>query len=498
MFIKLTKTNKIEVNTHGGKAVGLHELTALGFNIPLTIILPMGYEPDFEIISTITSILGKQNPIIVRSSSPYEDMENKSMAGVFNSEITDSEYLIQVIKNIRKNAKIISSKLNLPQNEIPLLLQPVINCPFGGVYLSDINSNDRLVISSLGVSSVTSGINGAMDTLSESDPIYKQALTQLRKLRDKSEHGIDVEFTIDVESKITFLQKRRNNSLIEIEVELEGFKLSDHFPFVLSNLEGSIWHNLFEEVFPHQTKFVNNRIYDRNREQDTEAKTFNIDETELSTAYNLYHNVLFPNWENVFLSLKKELSDNSNAIYVWNRVYSEWKRFYTEYFSNPHHKTISLVKNQLLSGVSIAPCIVNWINNLYSLSDKYSTSEFPSALENFISNYHYYFFTNNCFSEPSLEESPEIIEVMIKNMPATKRKIEIETNPSLELKVSWLCEEDNRFKNMFNYLIRKAVIKLSTHLAYEKIISEPNISLGNSSFAIRRSDKLPFTIIKNK
>lgn len=500
MYFQLAKHQKVEIKKHGGKVIGLHELMLLEMNVPKTIVLPKDYTPDEESLKSVVSFFGETNSVIVRSSSPYEDIENSSMAGVFHSEITVVSNLIHVIRKIRASAKSISLKLNLPQDEIPVIIQPVVEGSYGGVYLSDDNSNDRLVISSLGVSSVTSGINGAIDTLSENDPIYNQTMTQLRELRDKINYGIDVEFIISSDGKLNFLQKRRNNSVIAPEITLDGFKLSDHFPFILSNLEGSIWHNIFEEVFPQKTLFKNNRIYDRQNENINISQNFG--KLELLAAYDYYYDILFPKWENTFTQFLYQVKQDSDPVEMWRKVYSQWKQFYHEYFCNPHYATISSTKNQLTSGVSIAPCIVNWINNLYNLCDKIGTDEYETTVKSFIDTFFYYFFTNNCFSQPSLEESPEVVEIMIKNIPSAKRRVDVKTEPSLELKVSWLCEEDNRYKNMFNYLLRKAIVKLSIHLVSISRISETsviwNIQIAELDKIINGTSKYSQNILQDR
>lgn len=475
MYFKLTTLTKVELKKHGGKVLGLYELICLQENIPKTFVLPSGYHPTDIILSEILTELNNPIRVIVRSSSQYEDIANSSMAGVFNSVITPAENINSVIKSIRDNAKIVSKQLNIPIEDLPLIIQPVIDGPYGGVYLSDENKNDQLIISSLGVTSVTSGTNGSVDTLLESNPIFINAQNHLRILRDKFSCGIDVEFVIDQIGNLVLLQKRENNSCISSEEEVKGFYISNHFPFILSELEGTIWQQLFDKLYPGYVKFHNSRIYYKNTDEKVKNEGASVSKQSLENAYNHYYNVLFPKWEKNFHLLLKKMEDESSNQELFHLVFAEWQAFYLEYFYNPHRNTISQTKNSLNSGVSLAPCIINWINSLYSLRYKLGSIEYAQSIENFLDEYYYYFLTNNCFSDPPIDESVNVLHAMIRNLPDFPKHIEIESNPTLNLKVSWISEEDNRYKNMYNYLIRKAIKNLSSHLILEKKINDTTI-----------------------
>lgn len=142
--------HNLEINKYGSKAARLAEAKNKGFNTLPGIVIPVNLIPqneDYSFISYLMDELHKEcqyipNKVIVRSSSPFEDLDNQSAAGVFESIVCNniSEEILMAIHKIHKSAESPTAKLYFKNKKInkniAILVQPYLKQDIGGVAFS--------------------------------------------------------------------------------------------------------------------------------------------------------------------------------------------------------------------------------------------------------------------------------------------------------------------------------------------------------------------------
>lgn len=213
-----------EAHACGSKALGLVRLLDLGLSVPDAFVLspdePLREARVWEAVEHCTGqALGESGQVrlAVRSSSPAEDGAAASHAGEFTSMLGsfDRSRLIQAIEHVRASGK---------DHPIPVIVQVAIDPQLSGVAFScDPVSLERRPF-------VLSWVEGTADQLvsggdagellvvrSPEDSVaswphqshtFEELLSALRRIEKDLSRPADVEWAIDKDGKLWFLQAR--------------------------------------------------------------------------------------------------------------------------------------------------------------------------------------------------------------------------------------------------------------------------------------------------
>jgi hypothetical protein len=508
-IFQLTLKSRVQHQVHGGKAVGLKSLLKVGAKIPTTIIIPAGVEPNKDDINWIFHSLGSHIKLIVRSSSTLEDQESVSMAGAFKSYEVDYTQLEASIKKIRSHADKWERKAN---SKIPLLVQPLL-AGIGGVYMASYpNGKENLTLSKFGPSAVTSGVTSELDRISKETSEYKKAISQCRKIQKKLKASVDFEVIIQNEdcffvqyrpltnehifnslsySNIPYPEgvlssnSKRISSLSYKEKESNEanqkvfYEISEHFPFALSKLCGTLWARQLSCIFDSSVIYKKGFILGL-QEIDNEVGS-ELDENDLKRAYWFYKKSLFVKWKKKIKFLKG-LHNKNQPIKAWTEVYTAWTQFLIEYFNNPYESTIYKARTSCMSGGSFSPKTRRQIYTFRKAQKRLLSCAEPCGKEPsnwkelpeislYLKNYGHYFLQGNDFSQPPLLEQSETFLYMLKS---SIPPISINPNNSLEetdlLRAAWLAEDDNEYKHLFACQMRQAILGLANCFLSTRII----------------------------
>lgn len=299
----------------GGKGVGLNLLVSKGIRIPETAVVPIPVYEQFvgtctgspcEIQAKIeradlSDLVGEvQNyclryfgsgQVAVRSSANLEDLSDKSSAGLYESFVDVS--VGQLEKPIRAcwsslwNDRAFSCQAEAGQNpKMAILVQPFIAGKLSGVAFSanPINGNPLEIVFNYS--------EGGCAPITDGDGVSRTYVVDVRKLLCgkefpepfrsiaticlQFEYPIDVEWTVDSDNNVFFLQGRpivlRNKFRISRHSVSEGFNLLYPEPFsrlgISLELEknkiyNKVVTNLINPRFAHRRVCLYNRFFGR-------------------------------------------------------------------------------------------------------------------------------------------------------------------------------------------------------------------------------------------
>ncbi|GAJ59913.1 hypothetical protein B23_3139 [Geobacillus thermoleovorans B23] len=181
-FVKLDDaSNSVIV---GNKAYRLYELLKHNINVLPGIVIPSSINindytaNDVEILlNEIKMLFPECSHLVVRSSSPSEDLIDKSVAGILESKICKMESfdLYNAIQYVQESGKkgIIKYYFSKDEVDLAVLIQPYLKQDLGGVIFTcnpiGDDENDMLIEASYGgASNVVNGKVDIRETLSKS------------------------------------------------------------------------------------------------------------------------------------------------------------------------------------------------------------------------------------------------------------------------------------------------------------------------------------------
>ncbi len=155
--IPLRKLN--DWHQSGQKAYRLSQVAAMGFPTVPGVVLPVGFQSGslsenlaLEVLEALRAEGGAAEKILVRSSSPLEDTQSRSAAGIFTSAIASSDVasLLIAIKQVLDAGTSPRVRHYFGADHIPLavLIQPYIEQDWGGVAFSrdPITGDTRVIV----------------------------------------------------------------------------------------------------------------------------------------------------------------------------------------------------------------------------------------------------------------------------------------------------------------------------------------------------------------
>jgi len=485
-IITLEKSTLVESALFGNKAVGLSKLLQGGFDIPETHILKIDTEITDEDIMFIFSLYQK---VIVRSSSFLEDSKENSYAGAFISLISTRDTIKNDVNTIRKQAMEVQTLFKQKLDKIALIIQPLVE-GIGGVYLYDKTARKEVLdLSIFGVDSVTSGQSSSFDLLKSNSPEYIFALEECRKIASFFSISIDLEFIFD-KDKILFLQYRQLTSSIS---HPEIYSRNDYFPTPVKPLCGTLWADILSKALNCSAIYKNSDVV-VDIPVDYNFTNINIKNKDFEQAIDYYNDFLFPKWqERINLLEKKEFLDETQYFLF---ALNEWQTFINEYFNNEFEHIIDYARYNAPIGASRSPYFCQWLNSLNDLSALANTlpniSNQPKY-KLFIEKYGKSFIQSNYFNMPSLIENQAQFVEMLKNMKSDYTHIEPPINPISTIKAAWLAEDDNEYKDLFAFYLRKSILKLASSFKERQFISKEDdiweIEIDELLSAIQKNEK---------
>lgn len=468
----LLGTHPLDPRVHGNKALGLWELRQCSVRVPQTVIVPAGIQPDANDLDWIVEQLGNPLEYFVRSSSSAEDSRSESLAGVFTSEPAEKIELLAKIAKVREQA--VSSKIGPAKDLIPVLIQRRLTGG-GGVYLFDqLSGCDSLALSNLGPSTVTLGISTSTDRIPAHCTEYKNVLRVCRELAQKLSKSVDIELVLNSQECV-FLQCRPLTQPLNYQLRLG---LTDDFPTWLPKLCGTLWVELLNACIDRgNIRYEDGLILDFG---DIDAADGGVRYTEydLDETESYYTKVLFPKWDSRLGQLMSVLQEWPAEI-AYREVKLAWQHFFDEYFNNPYAAILDAARAAAPIGMALSPRVrtrllmfaeavkeASSIANLEPLDQGELLS--LNAVAKYLIAYGFFPLQGHDFSQPSLAELPDVFEAMLLNSGHVE--LPEMTNPSPLLRVAWLAEDDNEYKQRFCTAFRQSVLKLGNDWHSKKIL----------------------------
>ncbi|MDX6487061.1 MAG: rifampicin phosphotransferase, partial [Gaiellaceae bacterium] len=101
-LLVILELDEIDLETAGGKAMGLARLVELGLPVPPAVVVPAG--AAFDETAAVVARLGE--PLAVRSSAVGEDAADRSFAGQFETRLgVDAETLPAAVAYVRRGTE---------------------------------------------------------------------------------------------------------------------------------------------------------------------------------------------------------------------------------------------------------------------------------------------------------------------------------------------------------------------------------------------------------
>jgi hypothetical protein len=468
----LTLDTKVHRRSHGNKAVWLSKLLRARQVIPPTIIVSSVESASAAAVSKAFHKFAKGQKVIVRSSSRQEDSANRSLAGCFASEIVLFSEIPAAIARIRQHALSLGA-LGFREQNLPVLIQPLIE-GWGGVYLSELSgSGETLVLSKLGVSAVTTGLGDGASFVGKNHPIFVSALEACRKVRDSLQISIDLEFVVK-DGGIIFLQCRPLTCPIPSQ---DRHGLSEHFPTPLRRLVGELWQNVLSAKLGVALHFKDNYLVGfPDDASGVEDKA--LARKDLEKALRFYRTKLFPRWNRILRKLPNECR-RVQGNGAWRVAHEAWLKFLDDYFNNPHEQTVRAAVHACESGVGISPNFLKRMRLYRNVQKSLFISDVPRPIERvanapamraYLAEFGSEFLVENDFSTPTLMERPDLFLASMPSPQVAPRLPRLER--TLLREVAWLAEEDNGFKGRFGRILRAETLRLASIWLEEKKLTD--------------------------
>lgn len=459
---------------YGNKAVGLWRLRQCEVRIPPTVMVAAGRQTAWADLAWIAEQLGSPAEYVVRSSSTNEDSTLESLAGVFSSEVAEYMTLLAAVERVREQAAT-SSVCRQGRHPIPVLIQPRLG-GLGGVYLFDRQSGrDSFTLSVLGPSAVTSGTTALSDQLTRNAMEYQDGLEACRGVAQRL-GSIDLELIL-VGGEWIFLQCRPLTRPLFPE---SMACLSSYFPAWLPPLCGTLWaEQLSKTLRLDGVRYDNGFILGLTGSEDSkEANT--VSKTECEAAECFYTEILFPKWENTLTYLRLVARDFA-AEAAYRETLSAWAHFLGDYFTNPHEPVVAAARAASPAGMAITPAVRDRLT-LFARAAREVASEVshghgqpervlacPSVVE-YLSLYGFQLLEGHDFSHPTLAEQPAAFVALLTQ--AGRVELPDKGVPDALLRVAWLAEDDNDYKQRFCALLRQSILRLGADWTAKGLLPE--------------------------
>lgn len=460
--------------TFGNKAVGLWRLRNCGVPIPPTVMLAAGHQPDWSDVAWIAEQLGRPAEFVVRSSSKYEDSASESLAGVFSSEVAERPTVLAAVERVREQAAT-SSLCRQGRHTIPVLIQPRLR-GLGGVYLFDRQSGrDSLTISTLGPSAVTSGTTMLSDQLPRDSGEYKTGLEVCRGVARRF-GSVDLELML-VGGEWVFLQCRPLTRPLFTQI-MAG--LSSYFPSWLPPLCGTLWaEQLSETLRLESVRYDDGFILGLTGTEDDKGVT-TVANSEYEAAERFYAEVLFPKWENTLARLQVGVNEFA-AEDAYRDSRSAWAEFLQDYFKNPHEAVVAAARTVAPAGMSITPRVRDRLKLFARAAQDVASAvsqgcvqserllASPSVVE-YLGLYGFQLLEGHDFSQPTLAEQPTAFLALLTQAGRVEPPDVVA--PDVLLRVAWLAEDDNDYKQRFCAMLRQSILRLGADWAARGLLPE--------------------------
>ena len=369
---------------------------------------------------------------------------------------------------------------------MPVLIQPRIDGP-GGVYFFDRQSGlDRLELSLRGPGAVTSGTSIVSDQLPVESPSGRMALAACRELARKLGGSGEFELVIPLDCCV-FLQYRPLTRPISESLP-EG--ASCDFPARLSPLVGTLWAEQLSAVLGvPEIRYDKGFILGLDDPQADET-ALSLTPDYLRDAEEYYNRKLFPDWEALYSTLASELERLSPEV-AWEKMTDAWATFLDQYFNNPHEGVVNAARAKVPPGMAFSPRTVRRLQLFgqasaavnAGIAEGVSQRELLGlkAVQNYLDSFGFYLLAQHDFGQPTLAEQPN---ALIPQLCEAGEFVNPEMKQDdLVLRVAWLAEDDNEFKQRFLSLLRRCVLRLGRHLA-----SQGQLQLEQDIWNLTRGD----------
>jgi phosphoenolpyruvate synthase/pyruvate phosphate dikinase len=255
--------NLVDKKKVGNKAYNLMLLKRADYNVPNGFVLSRDFckninkrkkiltEEENQIKEYLKQIdyAGPLYPLVVRSSSIYEDLKNKSFAGQYTSVTNvknEKELFVAILKVIdSQNKQSLKSYTNKNlKDSLAVIIQKQIILKKSGVYFTKnpITNKGFLIEYVKGhLEEMVSGKRNSkkINIINQLDKIFKQLYLQGKEIEQYFKYPQDIEFAIDSKDRIWFLQSRNITTIKDFKqkkvnvnknlTELKGITLSNGY-----------------------------------------------------------------------------------------------------------------------------------------------------------------------------------------------------------------------------------------------------------------------------
>lgn len=282
--VSLDAPKAADPSVTGAKAANLARASVAGLPVLPGFVLvpaqrlpgaPTGQEAVRSAWQTLVGAHSTGRALVVRSSSVYEDTEDSSMAGQFDSvlDVTGWEEFVAAVRTVLGSARRVRPLRSSPQDAagdgMAVLVQPMLASDVGGVMFSADpieGRTDRILVSAVRggpdqlVDGTTQGVRYQLTKrgrLVRAEPAERREtrllphrrITRLAALAGKTEQVFggpqDVEFGFDTENRLWLFQARPITAMAKRPARstrlLGPGPVAETFPAVLQPLEEDLW-----------------------------------------------------------------------------------------------------------------------------------------------------------------------------------------------------------------------------------------------------------------
>ena len=256
--------------------------------------------------------------------------------------------------------------------------------------------------------------------------------------------------------------------------------LSSYFPSWLPPLCGTLWaEQLSETLRLDGVRYDDGFIIGLGGSEDSKDVT-PVTTPECEAAERYYTEVLFPKWETTLTRLRATVQELA-AEDAYRDARSAWAEFLRDYFNNPYEGVVAAARAAGRSGMAITPRVRDRLTLFARAAREVASGvshghgqlgrllAFPSVVE-YLGLYGFQLLEGHDFSQPTLAEQPAAFLAQLTQ--AGRVELPDAVAPDVLLRVAWLAEDDNEYKQRFCAMLRQSILRLGADWTAKGLLPE--------------------------